>query len=1301
MAEKQVIRRVDHDPIADFDDQLWPVNVLLFIFAGFVAGLVASRDEFDNPVLIYNTGFHLAILGVTVIALAIGAVLLGQRMQRRMQLAVLISLLLHLGLFVGLREYILFPERAVVSDVVNEAPPVTLPDYHFQDDPKQSPTELFEKPVDLVVPDVKPPELQKQETQQPVVEKQPTAQPKVEPMPEPTPLEKQRAEPTPPKRSERLSGQELSRNDNPERLPREDFKPAKIQEQQKPRELPEPALKPLAPSLTKNEVDRPKTTPQLKPAPTAEPQQAERRMTSEQMAANSSSPLDRAKREIEEAKATSVQSAASQAKSQAQTQLESAASVTQQQQSRDVARQTSQQPNQNPTASPQMAAQAANRSQERPEMTPLASLDRARQNQPAPTPSATPTLVNRSANAAAGQPSELEATATQVTRQDMARPLDARQTGSGNTSAPATSGVSGAAMARATTSNAANPNVASSATLGGRATNAAQATAGGPTVTSPATSASASQANSAEAATSNVNKATGGLPGQTVQRSFDVGLPGAAATGPTAMVAAQRAQAVQQLAPGTASAPSNPAAIPKSRADASAPSAAVTFTDAPAPNTAGSRNPGNMEADASAATVARASRAQAGRMTAAAGSSTVDLGAPTIVASSGSGRASGGGEPTVGGQPGAGNATAGAASGLARNTGNAPGGVMAGGVTGAPIAAATPGTGQPGGTGTAGGTGGSPAAGLEAAVTAPGRGNLGGASASSPVAGGMASGAGSGQGAGLPAGFGPVGAESGGLAGGGPRRAGEGVPSISGGGATTGTATSGAGLARQSAGGAPAGTGPTVSMPVATVGGGTGTSTSTAPAGSASEPALAPITGLGMGPRRSEGLPVRIAAAPGPGGLTNEVAPEMGLPSRLARPESEIRSTTPARLVPEKTGGMAMVDARVRDVAVPGLRQRDRQSREEMIKRLGGSAATERAVELGLEFLARHQSADGSWSLHNYAIEHGYNDPAAGQMQSSTAATGLALLAFLGHGETDLDGPYRTVVRRGLEYLVSHQQANGDLFVPQDQKSNLNVWLYSHGIAAIALCEAYGITKDSVTASETHWLQGPAQRALNFTAYAQHPVEGGWRYSPQQGSDTSVSGWHVMAMKSGELSKLSVSPETYSKVMRWLDHAQGAGGNPSRYAYRPRSDQAHQREPSRVMTAEALLMRQYLGWKRENPNMIAGAEWLRTLLPEYGAPLSGLPSGQRDAYYWYYATQVMFQMQGVYWEDWNSRLRPLLTETQVQDNTVLRGSWDPLHPLPDRWGREGGRIYVTALNLLMLEVYYRHLPIYKTLNDEK
>jgi hypothetical protein len=76
----------------------------------------------------------------------------------------------------------------------------------------------------------------------------------------------------------------------------------------------------------------------------------------------------------------------------------------------------------------------------------------------------------------------------------------------------------------------------------------------------------------------------------------------------------------------------------------------------------------------------------------------------------------------------------------------------------------------------------------------------------------------------------------------------------------------------------------------------------------------------------------------------------------------------------------------------------------------------------------------------------------------------------------------------------------------------------------------------------------------------------------------------------------------------------------------------------------------------------------------------------------------MYHMQGTYWEHWNGRLRDMLTGMQSKDGGTY-GSWSPTEPTPDRWGDAGGRLYVTCLHLLILEVYYRHLPLYQQLEQ--
>ncbi|TWU26497.1 hypothetical protein Pla52o_03500 [Novipirellula galeiformis] len=340
--------------------------------------------------------------------------------------------------------------------------------------------------------------------------------------------------------------------------------------------------------------------------------------------------------------------------------------------------------------------------------------------------------------------------------------------------------------------------------------------------------------------------------------------------------------------------------------------------------------------------------------------------------------------------------------------------------------------------------------------------------------------------------------------------------------------------------------------------------------------------------------------------------------------------------------------------------------------------ATEEAIELGLAYLASTQKDDGSWSLAG----HGENV----LLQSDTAATGLCLLSFQGAGYTHKRHQYADTVQRGIEFLIQHQKTNGDLYRSENPISDRNVAFYSHGIAALAMCEAYGMTQDEE-------LKAAAQSSLNYIANTQHTKYGGWRYAAQVSSDTSVSGWMMMALKSGELAGLEIPKDVYKGIDRWLDFAQQSESRPDRYRYNPFASntptQRHGRNPTHTMTAVGMLMRMYSGWQRDNEAMQSAADYLLEAPPEMGT--RNKPS--RDGYYWYYATQVMFHMGGEHWEQWNKHLNPLLLESQVKEGPKA-GSWHPMLPVEDRWSPHGGRLYVTTMNLLNLEVYYRHLPIY-------
>ena len=229
--------------------------------------------------------------------------------------------------------------------------------------------------------------------------------------------------------------------------------------------------------------------------------------------------------------------------------------------------------------------------------------------------------------------------------------------------------------------------------------------------------------------------------------------------------------------------------------------------------------------------------------------------------------------------------------------------------------------------------------------------------------------------------------------------------------------------------------------------------------------------------------------------------------------------------------------------------------------------------------------------------------------------------------------------------------------------------MYSHGLASTALCEAYALTHDKK-------LLAPAQASLNFIAYAQDPVGGGWRYSPRQPGDTSVTGWQLMALKSGHMGFLQVHPLTTRGATKFLDSVQAPGG--AYYGYTTPGKRS-------TTTAIGLLCRMYLGWPRDREALTKGVEYLSAQGPS-----------NTNLYYNYYATQIMFQYDGEHWDKWNEKMRDHLVDEQDKDGPA-KGSWF------FRGGHgadRGGRIYNTSLATMILEVYYRQPRIYDKKADD-
>ncbi len=359
------------------------------------------------------------------------------------------------------------------------------------------------------------------------------------------------------------------------------------------------------------------------------------------------------------------------------------------------------------------------------------------------------------------------------------------------------------------------------------------------------------------------------------------------------------------------------------------------------------------------------------------------------------------------------------------------------------------------------------------------------------------------------------------------------------------------------------------------------------------------------------------------------------LPGKLETPQHELDANALTKLIQKQRGKPS----------------------QETIDQLGGSDATERSIGSSLDWLSSHQEPDGRWDTRKHGGNGDYD----------TGGTGLALLCYYGWGGSHTTGgKHQGNIRKAIDWLVAQQKPDGNLDGPGGR-------MYCHGIASIALCEAYGVSKDPA-------LKAPAEKAIALIIAAQSPTKGGWRYSPKPGdADTSVTGWQYMALHSARMAGLEIPESVFEKARKWLDTVSG-GQHGGIYGY------TGPEKGKPAMTATGMFCRQLDLVPPTDPRMTESAETLKMHPMNVRNP---------DLYYVYYATLALYQHQGPIWTEWNDRLKETLPLLQKKDGDEA-GSWDPSggHAGP------GGRVISTTMATLSLEVYYRLLPMYGFRNKD-
>lgn len=306
------------------------------------------------------------------------------------------------------------------------------------------------------------------------------------------------------------------------------------------------------------------------------------------------------------------------------------------------------------------------------------------------------------------------------------------------------------------------------------------------------------------------------------------------------------------------------------------------------------------------------------------------------------------------------------------------------------------------------------------------------------------------------------------------------------------------------------------------------------------------------------------------------------------------------------------------------------------------------AVENALRYLARVQRPDGSFP-------ESYGD--------STGIPALVGMAFLSKGHLPTEGPYAEALNRCIDFVLANQKSDG-LF----EKGNAGTGpMYAHNISTLFLSEVSGM----VDPARQEKIANTLPKALSLILRAQSVPKdernrGGWRYHPgSTDSDTSCSGWALMALRSAKLNGAAVPDAAINDAVGYLKRHQ----DPEQGCFGYSNHDDH----NRSLTGMGLLCLELCG-KHGTPETVLAAGYVMRTFHD-------IPGDQFEFYGNYYNAQGTFQIGGRYWEEFAPWMYATYLKKQEAD-----GSWD---------SHEAGRIYGTSMMVLAFTVPYRQLPIYQ------
>src|SRR6185369_16000893 len=335
-----------------------------------------------------------------------------------------------------------------------------------------------------------------------------------------------------------------------------------------------------------------------------------------------------------------------------------------------------------------------------------------------------------------------------------------------------------------------------------------------------------------------------------------------------------------------------------------------------------------------------------------------------------------------------------------------------------------------------------------------------------------------------------------------------------------------------------------------------------------------------------------------------------------------------------------------------------------------------------LRWLARHQSAEGSWGSSTWSSrcpETGCKPVPAGVFD--LGLTCFALQAFLNAG-IGPDSPAEfggvalgPVVRKALGWIQAQQTPEGLIAHGQSIKP-----VFENNVAAWTLFTATQLipSGDSFTEKDRAAIRDAALRSLKWALNAQ-ARGAGWGYTVGATSDSWVTSWGAMMLLAAKDAGVEIPKLSTGYVLAWMDSVTDKrdfhlGYTPSQMGkVNLTGNEAYQHHDT--LSALGSLVRLQLEGKPSS-TYAAADKLLEKDLPNPD-PM------RRDYCYWYFGTVFMSyheQRRGSLWTMWTqSLLRELLTLQESADSCAL-GSL----PVAERWSAMGGKVYASAMNALTL-----------------